>query len=98
MNVALATAVRAARPQARRLAAPQRRSLHKNKFCEEWDASKGDLHKKFKFTPRTTASLVLWGAVMPSALFFWVLEDEYVYGFNLSKERRDRTTGFHPSA
>mmetsp|Transcript_22131 Transcript_22131/g.39248 ORF Transcript_22131/g.39248 Transcript_22131/m.39248 type:complete len:111 (-) Transcript_22131:69-401(-) len=64
-------------PRRGRLAAGQQtRSLHKNKFLEEWDGSKIDLHKTFKLNKSTTTTIFTLIAVIPTLVFMLILEEE----------------------
>mmetsp|Transcript_8432 Transcript_8432/g.10658 ORF Transcript_8432/g.10658 Transcript_8432/m.10658 type:complete len:95 (+) Transcript_8432:263-547(+) len=55
----------------------QTRSLHKNKFCEEWNGVREDTHKTFTVDSSNAGRVVIFGIVIPAILYVWSNEEEH---------------------
>mmetsp|Transcript_10579 Transcript_10579/g.12154 ORF Transcript_10579/g.12154 Transcript_10579/m.12154 type:complete len:93 (-) Transcript_10579:285-563(-) len=55
----------------------QTRSLHKNKFCEEWNGLREDTHKSFSVNGSNSGRVVLWAILAPAIMYIWSNEEEH---------------------
>ncbi|GBG33014.1 Hypothetical Protein FCC1311_092382 [Hondaea fermentalgiana] len=58
----------------------QTRSIRKNAHVEAWDGWRADSHKRFEMTASKVPALLLWGLVVPVAMFVLGNKEDNIRG------------------